>query len=233
MMQWIYLGANDWTGTSRPTDYGDPDRPGGPHNTGELGQVMPGFDLSAEELAAVTRYVRETLSGGPDETEIVTEELGRPRPWTSADDGELIYKNAEPDARTGRRPPPPRAASDHPYTDEVSTDRHDVLVVGGGPAGAATAYWLAEAGHDVVVVEKKRFPREKTCGDGLTPRAVKQLADMGLADRLDGYHRYDGLRAVAHGITLELAVARAPRSTRPTATSCAGATSTRWSPSRR
>jgi menaquinone-9 beta-reductase len=80
-----------------------------------------------------------------------------------------------------------------------------VLVVGGGPAGAATAYWLAEAGHDVVVVEKKRFPREKTCGDGLTPRAVKQLADMGLAGRLDGYHRFDGLRAVAHGITLELA----------------------------
>ncbi|HYI61410.1 MAG TPA: geranylgeranyl reductase family protein [Acidimicrobiales bacterium] len=86
----------------------------------------------------------------------------------------------------------------------MSTDRHDVLVVGGGPAGAATAFWLAEAGHDVVIVEKKRFPREKTCGDGLTPRAVKQLTDMGLAGRLDGYHRYDGLRAVAHGITLEL-----------------------------
>ena len=45
----------------------------------------------------------------------------------------------------------------------------DALVVGGGPAGAAAAYWLAEAGHRVLVVEKKRFPREKTCGDGLTP----------------------------------------------------------------
>ncbi len=82
--------------------------------------------------------------------------------------------------------------------------RHDVLVVGGGPAGAATAYWLAEAGHDVVVVEKKRFPREKTCGDGLTPRAVKQLTDMGLYHRLTDFHRFDGLRAVAHDITLEL-----------------------------
>jgi geranylgeranyl reductase family protein len=81
---------------------------------------------------------------------------------------------------------------------------HDVLVVGGGPSGAATAYWLAEAGHDVVVVERKTFPREKTCGDGLTPRAVKQLTDMGLAPRLDDFHRYDGLRAVAHGISLEL-----------------------------
>jgi geranylgeranyl reductase family protein len=83
---------------------------------------------------------------------------------------------------------------------------HDVLVVGGGPAGASTAYWLAEAGHDVVVCERKVFPRDKTCGDGLTPRAVKQLADMGVEDAIArDHHRFDGLRAVAHGITLELA----------------------------
>ena len=82
---------------------------------------------------------------------------------------------------------------------------YDVLVVGGGPAGAATGYWLAEAGHDVLVVEKKTFPREKTCGDGLTPRAVHQLADMGLEDAIArDHHRFDGLRAVAHGITLEM-----------------------------
>ena len=61
----------------------------------------------------------------------------------------------------------------------TTSARHEVLVVGGGPAGAATAYWLAEAGHDVLVVEKKTFPREKTCGDGLTPRAVRQLARHG------------------------------------------------------
>lgn len=82
--------------------------------------------------------------------------------------------------------------------------RHDVLVVGGGPSGAATAYWLARAGHDVAVVERKRFPREKTCGDGLTPRAVTQLRDMGLEPALAGFHRHTGLRALAHGITLEL-----------------------------
>lgn len=81
---------------------------------------------------------------------------------------------------------------------------HDVLVVGGGPSGASCAYWLAQAGHDVLVVEKKHYPREKTCGDGLTPRSVKQLQDMGLADELAGHHRFDGLRSLAFGRTLEL-----------------------------
>ena len=51
---------------------------------------------------------------------------------------------------------------------------------------------------------RRRFPREKTCGDGLTPRAVRQLDDMGLADPLSEFHRYEGLRSMAHGITLEL-----------------------------
>ncbi len=80
----------------------------------------------------------------------------------------------------------------------------DVLVIGGGPAGAAAAYWLARHGHAVTIVEKKEFPREKTCGDGLTPRAVKQLDDMGLAAELQKYHRFEGLRATAHGKALEL-----------------------------
>jgi geranylgeranyl reductase family protein len=82
--------------------------------------------------------------------------------------------------------------------------QHDVLVVGGGPSGAACAYWLAEAGHDVLLVEKKRYPREKTCGDGLTPRSVRQLEDMGLGERLVEHHRFEGLRSIAFGRTLEL-----------------------------
>jgi geranylgeranyl reductase family protein len=87
----------------------------------------------------------------------------------------------------------------------MAADRHDVLVIGGGPAGAAAGFWLAKAGHDVCVLERKAFPRDKTCGDGLTPRAVHQLRDMGLEPAIAAHHhRHDGLRAVAHGITLEL-----------------------------
>ena len=83
-------------------------------------------------------------------------------------------------------------------------DVFDVLVIGAGPTGAAAAYWLAEQGRRVLVVERKRFPRDKTCGDGLTPRAVRQLHDIGLAEPLSEYLRYDGLRAIAHGVTLEM-----------------------------
>src|SRR5205085_12245997 len=81
----------------------------------------------------------------------------------------------------------------------------DALVIGAGPSGAAAAYWLAERGHRVLAVERKRFPREKTCGDGLTPRAVHQLEEMGLGERLADHLRFEGLRSIAHGVTLELA----------------------------
>ncbi len=94
-----------------------------------------------------------------------------------------------------------------PANGRVSPDAdhvHDVLIVGGGPSGSACAYWMAEAGWDVALVEKKVFPREKTCGDGLTPRAVRQLADMGLESSLTGAHRYEGLRAHAYGKVLDL-----------------------------
>ncbi len=80
----------------------------------------------------------------------------------------------------------------------------DVVVVGGGPSGAAAAHYLATAGHSVLVCEKKSFPREKTCGDGLTPRAVKQLADMGLGEQLGTWEKVAGLRVHAAGRTMEL-----------------------------
>ena len=56
----------------------------------------------------------------------------------------------------------------------------DVLVVGCGPAGSATATWLARAGREVTVLDAATFPRDKTCGDGLTPRAMAEVDRLGL-----------------------------------------------------
>lgn len=56
----------------------------------------------------------------------------------------------------------------------------DVIVVGCGPAGAATATWLARAGREVTVLDAAAFPRDKTCGDGLTPRAMREVDRLGL-----------------------------------------------------
>ena len=81
----------------------------------------------------------------------------------------------------------------------------DVVIVGAGPSGSACAYWLADAGWSVCLVEKKDFPREKTCGDGLTPRSVYQLQEMGLEREVAANgHRYNGLRAFGFGASLEM-----------------------------
>ncbi len=79
-----------------------------------------------------------------------------------------------------------------------------VLVVGGGPGGASAAFWLARQGADVTLVEKKRYPREKACGDGLTPRAVRQLVDMGFDFDRPDVHRIVGLRSYAGDVMLEM-----------------------------
>lgn len=87
----------------------------------------------------------------------------------------------------------------------ANLETFDVVVVGAGPAGSSCAYWLALAGWRVALVEKKEFPREKTCGDGLTPRSVHQLREMGLEDELAAVgHRYQGLRTFGFGASLEL-----------------------------
>jgi geranylgeranyl reductase family protein len=80
----------------------------------------------------------------------------------------------------------------------------DVIVVGAGPAGSTTAYHLATAGLDVLLLEKASFPRDKICGDGLTPRAVKQLIGLGIDLDAPGWARNKGLRIVGAGHRLEL-----------------------------
>jgi geranylgeranyl reductase family protein len=82
--------------------------------------------------------------------------------------------------------------------------RTDVLVVGAGPAGAAAAAWTARAGLDTVLVDAAAFPRDKTCGDGLTPRAVAELDRLGLGDWVRGHTRNRGLRAAGFGVELLL-----------------------------
>jgi menaquinone-9 beta-reductase len=82
---------------------------------------------------------------------------------------------------------------------------YDAVIVGGGPSGSACAYWLAQAGWSVCLIEKKHFPREKTCGDGLTPRSVYQLAEMGLEGIVAANgHKYKGLRGFGFGASLEM-----------------------------
>ena len=84
-------------------------------------------------------------------------------------------------------------------------DEADIIVVGAGPAGSTTAYYLAQAGLDVLLLEKSRFPREKVCGDGLTPRGVRALVAMGISvSEQDGWVRNKGLRVIGAGKRLEL-----------------------------
>ncbi|WP_016932662.1 geranylgeranyl reductase family protein [Rhodococcus sp. R1101] len=88
------------------------------------------------------------------------------------------------------------SARDPRQSQSCVPDSTDVLVVGAGPAGSAAAAWAARAGRDVLLVDAATFPRDKTCGDGLTPRAVAELDELGLGDWLR-------TRAVNRGLRLE------------------------------
>ncbi|QBI20357.1 geranylgeranyl reductase family protein [Egibacter rhizosphaerae] len=92
--------------------------------------------------------------------------------------------------------------SEHPIT------HADAVVVGAGPGGSAAARFLADAGRDVVVLEKASFPRDKVCGDALTPRAVRALEQLGLheeaAGEPDGWVAQSGLRMYGGRTVLDL-----------------------------
>ena len=63
---------------------------------------------------------------------------------------------------------------------------YDVIVVGGGPAGASAAYFNAVAGKKVLLIEKADFPRDKICGDGVTGKSLQILHEMGLSQEIAG-----------------------------------------------
>ncbi len=80
----------------------------------------------------------------------------------------------------------------------------EVVIVGAGPAGSSAAAWAARAGRDVLVVDSAGFPRDKACGDGLTPRAVAELERLGLGGWLDGHIRHRGLRMSGFGAEVQI-----------------------------
>ena len=86
----------------------------------------------------------------------------------------------------------------------ASEVRADVVVVGAGPSGSAAAAWAARSGRDVLLIDACEFPRDKACGDGLTPRAVAELRALGLRDWLDGRIRHHGLRMAGYGTDVEV-----------------------------
>src|SRR5690348_11106994 len=77
--------------------------------------------------------------------------------------------------------------------------RADVVVVGAGPAGAATAILLAERGHDVVLLDRARFPRDKVCGEYLSPEGSRVLDRLGVLKAVEqsGARPLRGMRIVA------------------------------------
>lgn len=98
-----------------------------------------------------------------------------------------------------------RRRSPHSTNILVSVDDSaDVVVVGAGPAGSAAAAWAARAGRDVLVIDTATFPRDKPCGDGLTPRAVAELHQLGLGKWLADHIRHRGLRMSGFGGEVEV-----------------------------
>jgi len=77
----------------------------------------------------------------------------------------------------------------------------DALILGAGPAGAALAQRLARDGHSVALVDKKRFPRPKPCGEFLSPECRPYLAELGVDDALGeiGVRKISGMRLFAGG----------------------------------
>lgn len=70
---------------------------------------------------------------------------------------------------------------------------YDVIIVGAGPAGSSAAYFLGNFGLDLLLLDKKEFPRAKLCSGGISPRALKTLDEMNFSHKIEGkYHKIIG-----------------------------------------
>lgn len=83
-----------------------------------------------------------------------------------------------------------------------TVSEHDVIVVGAGPGGATAATALAQRGHDVLLVDRHDFPRDKICGDAISLGCIQIMTDLGMEEKIKGavergeFHRLDGMRLV-------------------------------------
>ncbi|MEV6767755.1 geranylgeranyl reductase family protein [Nocardia sp. NPDC051030] len=93
----------------------------------------------------------------------------------------------------------PEVTPEQGQSSELLPAHADVLVVGAGPAGSASAAWAARSGRDVLLTDAAVFPRDKTCGDGLTPRATAELEHLGLGDWVRAHTVNRGLRMAGFG----------------------------------
>ena len=75
------------------------------------------------------------------------------------------------------------------------SQQHDVIIIGAGPGGSSAAYFLANKGINVLLLDRSTFPRDKTCGDGLTPRCVAMLDEIGVLSEVEKVsHRINSAR---------------------------------------
>jgi len=72
-------------------------------------------------------------------------------------------------------------ASQLPY---VTASRYDAVIVGGGPAGTSAAIHLAASGASVLLVEQKKFPRAKLCGEFISPECLEHFEQLGVAHQM-------------------------------------------------
>lgn len=81
----------------------------------------------------------------------------------------------------------------------VVSQSFDLVVIGAGPSGSAAAMHGVAAGYDVLLLESGELGRDKTCGDGLTPRAVHELQQLGLAEQITEHYVNRGLKLHGYG----------------------------------
>ncbi len=182
----------------------------GASETDAPGTGGSGTGTGAAESAATSAIEPAAAAPGP-EAEPAADATASPSESATTQDAATSKDTASKDTATSKDtaltkgPRTPSAVAVGLGDDALSERTADVIVVGAGPAGSTTAYYLAKAGLDVLLLEKTSFPREKVCGDGLTPRATKQLVAMGIdISEEAGWLRNQGLRIISGGTRLQL-----------------------------